>query len=82
VLGDGPIIGKTDVESEKVVRSCHSTQAHPETIEEVWRILSEHIEAMNFRNFVPFISVTSQMNYVTAAAAHPLLTARRLFNSL
>jgi hypothetical protein len=55
VLGDGPVTGKTDgvvayesaridgVESEKVVRSGHSTQGHPETIEEVRRILREHI---------------------------------------
>ncbi len=55
VLGDGPITGKTDgvvayesahiegVESEKVVRSGHSTQGHPETIEEVRRILREHL---------------------------------------
>lgn len=55
VLGDGPITGKTDgvvayesahiegVESEKVVRSGHSTQSHPETIDEVRRILREHI---------------------------------------
>lgn len=55
VLGDGPIRGKTDgvvayesahidgVESEKVIRSGHSTQGHPETIEEVRRILREHI---------------------------------------
>jgi hypothetical protein len=57
VLGEGPITGKTDgmvayesahiegVESEKVVRSPHSTQGHPETIEEVRRILREHIGA-------------------------------------
>jgi hypothetical protein len=57
VLGEGPITGKTDgvvayesahidgVESEKVVRSPHSTQGHPETIEEVRRILREHIDA-------------------------------------
>ncbi|MBI4522288.1 MAG: alpha/beta fold hydrolase [Deltaproteobacteria bacterium] len=56
VLGEGPITGKTDgvvayesahiegVQSEKVVRSVHSTQSHPETIEEVRRILREHIE--------------------------------------
>lgn len=56
VLGEGPITGKTDgvvgyesahidgVESEKVVRSPHSTQGHPETIEEVRRILREHID--------------------------------------
>jgi len=55
VLGDGPVTGKTDgvvayesahldgVESEKVVRSSHSTQGHPETIEEVGRILRAHI---------------------------------------
>jgi hypothetical protein len=30
------------VESEKVVRSDHSTQSHPETIEEVRRILLRH----------------------------------------
>ena len=54
VLGDAPFIGKTDgvvgyesahiegVESEKVVHSGHSTQAHPETIAEVLRILREH----------------------------------------
>jgi pimeloyl-ACP methyl ester carboxylesterase len=57
VLGDGPVTGKTDgvvayesahiegVASEKVVRSGHSTQSHPETIEEVQRILREHIGA-------------------------------------
>ena len=57
VLGEGPITGKTDgvvayesahidgVESEKVVRSGHSTQGHPETIEEVRRILQVHLEA-------------------------------------
>ena len=55
VLGDAPFIGKTDgvvgyesahiegVESEKVVHSGHSTQGHPETIEEVRRILREHL---------------------------------------
>jgi hypothetical protein len=57
VLGDGPVIGKTDggvayesahiegVVSEKIVRSGHSTQSHPETIEEVRRILREHMAA-------------------------------------
>jgi pimeloyl-ACP methyl ester carboxylesterase len=57
VLGDAPFIGKTDgvvgyesahidgVESEKVVHSGHSTQAHPETILEVRRILRAHIGA-------------------------------------
>jgi hypothetical protein len=55
VLGEGPVTGKTDgvvayesahiegVESEKVVRSGHSTQGHPETIEEMKRILNEHL---------------------------------------
>ena len=55
VLGDGPVTGKTDgvvayesahiegVESEKVVRSGHSTQGHPETVDEVRRILIEHL---------------------------------------
>jgi hypothetical protein len=55
VLGEGPITGKTDgvvayesahidgVASEKVVRSGHSTQSHPETIMEMRRILREHI---------------------------------------
>jgi pimeloyl-ACP methyl ester carboxylesterase len=57
VLGEGPITGKTDgvvayesahidgVESEKIVRSGHSTQGHPQTIEEVRRILREHLGA-------------------------------------
>ncbi len=57
VLGDGPITGKTDgvvayesahiegVESEKIVRSGHSTQSHPETIAEVRRILRKQIGA-------------------------------------
>jgi pimeloyl-ACP methyl ester carboxylesterase len=53
----GPLIGQTDgvvayesahidgVTSELVVRSGHSTQGHPETIEEVRRILREHLAA-------------------------------------
>jgi hypothetical protein len=57
VLGEGPITGKTDgvvayesahiegVASELVVRSGHSTQGHPETVEEVRRILREHAGA-------------------------------------
>jgi hypothetical protein len=57
LLGEGPITGRTDgmvayesahidgVESEKVVRSSHSTQGHPETIEETRRILREHLVA-------------------------------------
>jgi len=57
VLGAGPLTGKTDgvvayesaqiegVASEKVVRSSHSTQSNPETIEEVRRILRQHIGA-------------------------------------
>ncbi|HXV82822.1 MAG TPA: alpha/beta fold hydrolase, partial [Candidatus Binatia bacterium] len=56
VLGDGPFTGKTDgvvayesahidgVASELVVRSGHSTQGHPETVEEVRRILTEHLK--------------------------------------
>jgi pimeloyl-ACP methyl ester carboxylesterase len=55
VLGDAPFLGKNDgvvayesahidgVESEKVVHSSHSTQSNPDTIEEVRRILREHI---------------------------------------
>ncbi|HSO49118.1 MAG TPA: alpha/beta hydrolase, partial [Acidimicrobiia bacterium] len=55
VVGSGPVTGKTDgvvayesahldgVASEKVVRSGHSTQANPETILEVRRILREHV---------------------------------------
>jgi len=55
VLGEGPLTGRTDgvvayesahiegVESEKIVQSGHSTQSNPETIEEVARILREHI---------------------------------------
>jgi hypothetical protein len=55
VLGEVPLTSRTDgvvsydsahiegVESEKVVRSGHSTQGHPETIEETRRILREHI---------------------------------------
>jgi pimeloyl-ACP methyl ester carboxylesterase len=56
VLGDGPFTGKTDgvvayesahidgVASELVVRSGHSTQGHPDTVEEVRRILTEHLK--------------------------------------
>jgi len=55
VLGEGPLSGRTDgvvayesahiegVESERVVQSGHSTQGTPETIEEVRRILREHL---------------------------------------
>jgi hypothetical protein len=54
---EGPLTGQTDgvvayesahiegVASERIVRSGHSTQAHPETIEEVRRILREHAGA-------------------------------------
>jgi len=54
-LGDGPITGKTDgvvayesahsngVALEKIVRSGHSTQSHPETVEEVRRILRDKL---------------------------------------
>jgi pimeloyl-ACP methyl ester carboxylesterase len=53
----GALIGQTDgvvayesaqiagVTSERVVRSEHSTQGHPETIEEMRRILREHLAA-------------------------------------
>jgi hypothetical protein len=56
VEGDGPPEDGADgivmyksahidgVASEKVVRSGHSTQSHPETIQEVRRILREHLE--------------------------------------
>ena len=56
VLGEGPLTSRTDgvvsydsahidgVESELIVHSGHSTQSHPETIEEVRRILREHME--------------------------------------
>jgi pimeloyl-ACP methyl ester carboxylesterase len=55
VLGEGPITSGTDgivkyesahiegVESELVVRSGHSVQGHPKAIEEVRRILIEHL---------------------------------------
>ena len=55
VAGDGPVSGKTDgvvayesahldgVASEKIVRSSHSTQGEPDTIQEVRRILREHV---------------------------------------
>ena len=55
VRGDGPLLGQDDgvvryesahldgVESEKVIHSSHSTQAEPDTIEELRRILSEHV---------------------------------------
>lgn len=54
VRGSGPIEGGSDgvvdyssahlegVESEKIVRGGHSTQSHPDTIEEVRRILLKH----------------------------------------
>jgi hypothetical protein len=56
VQGDGPPEEGADgvvmyksahidgVASEKVVRSSHSTQGHPETIQEIKRILLEHAE--------------------------------------
>jgi pimeloyl-ACP methyl ester carboxylesterase len=56
VLGDGPIISGNDgivqyesahiegVESELVVRFGHSVQGHPKAIEEVRRILIEHLQ--------------------------------------
>jgi pimeloyl-ACP methyl ester carboxylesterase len=57
VLGKGPLTGRTDgvvayesahiegVASELVVRSGHSVQGNPEAIDEVRRILREHIGA-------------------------------------
>jgi pimeloyl-ACP methyl ester carboxylesterase len=54
VKGDGPVEGGSDgvveyssahvdgVESEKIVRSGHSTQGEPDTIEEIRRILLKH----------------------------------------
>jgi hypothetical protein len=56
VRGDFPFIGKTDgvvayesahidgVASERVIRSGHSVQSHPDAIEEVRRILMEHVQ--------------------------------------
>ena len=56
VVGDGPPAEGADgvvkyssahidgVESEKIVRSGHSMPGHPETIQEVKRILQEHAE--------------------------------------
>jgi hypothetical protein len=35
------------VESEKIVRSSHSAQGHPDTINEVRRILLEHLRAFS-----------------------------------
>ncbi|HXJ77382.1 MAG TPA: alpha/beta hydrolase, partial [Candidatus Methylomirabilis sp.] len=55
VLGEGPLSSQTDgvvrydsahldgVGTEKIVRSSHSTQAEPDTIEEVRRILREQV---------------------------------------
>jgi hypothetical protein len=46
-LGDGVVLYKSahleGVESEKIVHSSHSLQAQPETIQEVRRILREHL---------------------------------------
>jgi hypothetical protein len=59
VQGDGPIEEGDDgvvkytsahidgVASEKIVRSSHSTQGHPETIQEIKRILFERLKAPN-----------------------------------
>jgi hypothetical protein len=55
VIGEGSPLGLDDgvvtyesahidgVASEKIVRSSHSTQSHPETILEIERILREHV---------------------------------------
>jgi hypothetical protein len=57
VLGQGNLLGLNDgvvayqsahlkgVESEKVVQSSHSLQSHPATIQEVRRILREHVDS-------------------------------------
>jgi hypothetical protein len=46
---DGVVMYKSahidGVASEKIVRSGHSTQGHPETIQEIKRILLEHAKA-------------------------------------
>jgi hypothetical protein len=64
VQGDGPKEKGADgivmyesahidgVASEKVVRSSHSTQGHPETIQEIKRILLEHAEGLRGRGQV------------------------------
>lgn len=56
VLGAGTPLGGNDgiveydsahidgVASELVVRSGHSVQSHPQAIEEIWRILTEHLD--------------------------------------
>jgi len=61
VLGEGPLTSQTDgvvnytsahldgIGTEKVVRSSHSTQAVPDTIEEVRRILREQVAVENAR---------------------------------
>jgi hypothetical protein len=41
------------VESERVVRSGHSCQSHPVTIEEVRRILLEHLRQLDPAPFLP-----------------------------
>jgi len=64
VQGDGPPEEGADgivmyksaridgVASEKVVRSSHSTQGHPETIQEIKRILLEHADGLRGREQV------------------------------
>jgi hypothetical protein len=61
VQGDGPPEDGADgvvmyksahidgVASEKVVRSSHSTQGHPETIQEIKRILMVHAKDLSPR---------------------------------
>jgi hypothetical protein len=48
--GDGVVKYKSahidGVESEKIVRSSHSVQGNPETIQEVKRILVEHLKGL------------------------------------
>jgi hypothetical protein len=81
-LGVGPLIGRTDgvvayesthidgVVSEKVIRSPDSTQSHPETIEEVKRILIEHLggDRTSYTPLQPEISVHSMKSSFFASS--------------
>jgi hypothetical protein len=71
VQGDGPVEQGDDgvvkyssahidgVASEKIVRSSHSTQGHPETIQEVKRILIERVERLRaLRERTPVTTAT------------------------
>jgi hypothetical protein len=41
------IVGGRNIASEKVVRSSHSTQGHPKTIQEIKRILMLHANGLS-----------------------------------